>query len=591
MTHQYVGAYYVPHGWYENYDPGFQYDPLSTVFYKNAWYILKQPAPVGTEPTNNVYWAQYNMVPGQINDIMGRLDNIEDDIDILSSKQIKCVFPQVTMDSDPEGTCFFINGDKVGLFDCSRAENSQDIINALNNNGINHIDYVVISHYHYDHVGSLTKLTNFINDRTTFYLPLSVDKYPDTTAALNLILQTFPNSNFIYPSENSSYSEGRTLLTFYNCGQNVISYYNTLSNASYNDYSMVTTININNSVIVYPGDIQDQGQKRLYDNSLYSPCNLLVCPHHSADSSGNINLALSYNPQYMFISDNTLLSKNDGQKSSFVGAIASTGTVIFRASSQVKSAVFNITSGGIVPDAISRYETSGHNGNNLTYYVDSSYNGLSNGSINSPFKSIQEATAFLHPQLVTTIVLLSDVTEPLILNGKNNVVLNIRTPLSYNLTISRCSNVSVNFNNNTAKAVILLSSSNVRVANGTIEGLNADEVTGGLSNLHSNSAFTANVAFRINKSCMVLSDLFSSYTGTIISATFSIISYSSPINNFTQTSKILNAVNTVVNMQATNETNLTKIFGVSGIPHLVYNNSINKAGILINGTYKYFTTE
>lgn len=87
MTHQYVGAYYVPHGWYENYDPGFQYDPLSTVFYKNAWYILKQPAPVGTEPTNTQYWAQYSMVPGQIaaieeelNSLKQQLENISKDI-------------------------------------------------------------------------------------------------------------------------------------------------------------------------------------------------------------------------------------------------------------------------------------------------------------------------------------------------------------------------------------------------------------------------------------------------------------------------------------------------------------------------------
>lgn len=80
MTHQYVGAYYVPHGWYENYDPEFQYDPLSTVFYKNAWYILKQPAPVGTVPTDTKYWAQYNLVPGQITDIISELNEINSKI-------------------------------------------------------------------------------------------------------------------------------------------------------------------------------------------------------------------------------------------------------------------------------------------------------------------------------------------------------------------------------------------------------------------------------------------------------------------------------------------------------------------------------
>jgi hypothetical protein len=84
MTHQYVGAYYVPHGWYMEYDPQFQYDPLSTVFYKNAWYILKQPAPVGTEPTNSQYWAQYSMVPGQIAQLEEEIAELKEQLSTIS---------------------------------------------------------------------------------------------------------------------------------------------------------------------------------------------------------------------------------------------------------------------------------------------------------------------------------------------------------------------------------------------------------------------------------------------------------------------------------------------------------------------------
>lgn len=95
MTHQYVGAYYVPHGWHMEYDPQFQYDPLSTVFYKNAWYILKQPAPVGTEPTNSQYWTQYNMIPGQIVDIENQISEINEKIDNLSleSERVNALDP------------------------------------------------------------------------------------------------------------------------------------------------------------------------------------------------------------------------------------------------------------------------------------------------------------------------------------------------------------------------------------------------------------------------------------------------------------------------------------------------------------------
>lgn len=142
MTHQYVGAYYVPHGWYENYDPGFQYDPLSTVFYKNAWYILKQPAPVGTEPTNSKYWVQYSMVPGQIPVIQEQISGLEKRVDDLenitdlNSKNIVIItdsYGTGASTSDPLTIPFY----KTSYFTDAGLINEQNVFaNASNGSGV-----------------------------------------------------------------------------------------------------------------------------------------------------------------------------------------------------------------------------------------------------------------------------------------------------------------------------------------------------------------------------------------------------------------------------------------------------------------------
>ncbi|MCM1219514.1 MAG: hypothetical protein NC548_33965 [Lachnospiraceae bacterium] len=62
---QYVGPYMVPHGW-TDWDSETQYQPLAVVKYNLAWYILKQPAPVGSVPTNEEYWAQVDNWQGQV---------------------------------------------------------------------------------------------------------------------------------------------------------------------------------------------------------------------------------------------------------------------------------------------------------------------------------------------------------------------------------------------------------------------------------------------------------------------------------------------------------------------------------------------
>lgn len=79
VTHQYVGPYFVPHGW-TAWNNQTAYQPLAVVSYNLAWYILKKPAPVGTLPTDQEYWAHVDNWQGQIADIENQLNNIYNEL-------------------------------------------------------------------------------------------------------------------------------------------------------------------------------------------------------------------------------------------------------------------------------------------------------------------------------------------------------------------------------------------------------------------------------------------------------------------------------------------------------------------------------
>lgn len=86
VTHQYVGPYFVPHGW-TVWNNQTAYQPLAVVSYNLAWYILKKPAPVGTLPTEQEYWAQVDNWQGQLAQIVNEINAISNKIKNLPSNR------------------------------------------------------------------------------------------------------------------------------------------------------------------------------------------------------------------------------------------------------------------------------------------------------------------------------------------------------------------------------------------------------------------------------------------------------------------------------------------------------------------------
>ena len=73
-------------------------------------------------------------------------------------------------------TVIQLSDGKSMLIDSHASFNSTHILEYINSLGITHFDYVVITHYHGDHIGNISNLQNYFDEDTTFYLPQDVNE-------------------------------------------------------------------------------------------------------------------------------------------------------------------------------------------------------------------------------------------------------------------------------------------------------------------------------------------------------------------------------------------------------------------------------
>lgn len=189
------------------------------------------------------------------------------------------------------------NAIKTAIIDFghSGSDYYNDLTTKLISKGYTSFDYAFVTHYHQDHVGSLTALINdarFDFSNCQFYLPTTPDYSQftgDTTDIIayetsikaeldskNISYQS-PTDNTILNINNSSF------IKFYNCDlTDFTDYYNIIvdEKTNLNNFSMIIEINHQNSRMLMMADGEAGCQKTLIDNDIQVPDMMLV-PHHA----------------------------------------------------------------------------------------------------------------------------------------------------------------------------------------------------------------------------------------------------------------------------------------------------------------------
>ena len=212
-------------------------------------------------------------------------------------------------------------GEKTYIFDLSHESNAATLISFLRENNITKIDGIIITHFHTDHMGTISaagfnSLLNYIRENSDdenpladckFYLPHQAGKEIFDWSKLNdttrqeafedfteyiptpIIVNGEEQENIIYPSvEGEEITiDNNTKIRFYNVDSSYFDeYYNCKKDhfhnendqPRYNNFSMVSVIEHGNNKLVITGDIEEAAQKNVANAILGA--DMIQVEHH-----------------------------------------------------------------------------------------------------------------------------------------------------------------------------------------------------------------------------------------------------------------------------------------------------------------------
>ena len=227
------------------------------------------------------------------------------------------------------------------IIDVGWETNSANLVNYLNSKGINHIDNIIISHYHDDHIGGITGqgFISFLNSTIDFtgcnvYLPhpsMDYSRLIDTVnngiaktiSTAEITIKNAINEkglNIIYPTENQTINlNTRTTLRFMNVDNAFISqYYSyTMDNidndkgfTSYNNFSIVCELVHMRKKFLFTGDIELPAQELLI-NSVSENIDVYKVEHHGVNRSTNKNFLYKVNPKFAVVQNRSKIGLKD----------------------------------------------------------------------------------------------------------------------------------------------------------------------------------------------------------------------------------------------------------------------------------------
>lgn len=203
------------------------------------------------------------------------------------------------------GDCIAIHGDVTGVIDLGYDSSLQALLEYLSDNDITKLDFVIITHYHADHITSDfstaidTLRTNRIDlSNCVFYLPHKginwsrfigdEENWSDReTAVINKLNGL--GISYLYPNNEQTIElNDHTSLSFYNIGD-YDGYYdytmsqeqNDLGHTNYNIFSMITMLKHYNNSFLFTSDALYPALER---NAQYiKECDVYKIEHHSLE--------------------------------------------------------------------------------------------------------------------------------------------------------------------------------------------------------------------------------------------------------------------------------------------------------------------
>ena len=236
--------------------------------------------------------------------------------------------------------CLIKGYNKNILIDTGHTDYKTEVEEFLTRNNANHIDHLIISHYHADHIGNVINLIDdgYVDSNSTIYLAPYCDLLTSVEAFMNTynaIIAKCSEENVptVQPTEGYTISiDDNFRIKFYNFDRNFLDDSTKLTLRDYNNASAINLIEHGDKRILFTGDCYDEPVNRLIDNgTIASSVDFYKINHHGIDSGTVNTLKITrLAPTYAFLPANTgYFINNDLARSKYLQIINKIGTKVF----------------------------------------------------------------------------------------------------------------------------------------------------------------------------------------------------------------------------------------------------------------------
>ena len=182
-------------------------------------------------------------------------------------------------------------GNNNMLIDAGNNDDEDTLRNYINNLGIKEFTYVVGTHPHEDHIGSMDYIINSFKVGKIYF-----PKTTATTKTFENLVNAVQNKGmqFTAPVVGEAFNLGEAKCTI--LAPNCDSYEDA------NNYSIVIKLEYGNNSFLLTGDAEDVSEKEMLSNGLDLKADVLKAGHHGSKSSSTDAFLNAVNPKYAVIS-------------------------------------------------------------------------------------------------------------------------------------------------------------------------------------------------------------------------------------------------------------------------------------------------